>query len=49
MSAVHYSKVLPAHRQLKGWYCSVLAFEFVAKLYGLIGLDILPLQSDTAN
>jgi len=49
MSALHYSNVLPAHRQLEDWSCSLSAFEFVAKLYGLIGLDIFPLQSDPAN
>lgn len=49
MSALHYSEVLPAHRQLEDWSCSVSAFEFVAKLYGLIRLDVFPLQSDPAN
>jgi hypothetical protein len=48
-SPTPFPEVRGIHRQLHRNSCSVSAFEFVAKLHGLIPLNSYPLQSDLNN
>ena len=46
---IHFDEVRRIHRQSLPNSCSVSAFEFVSKLFGLLLLDKYPLQSIHAN
>lgn len=48
-SLIPFGEVAKVHRQQFHRSCSVSAFEFVSKLYGLIPLNSYPLQSNPEN